>query len=142
MRNALAMGAVLLLTACGSGGNEQSGPAQGGEGGPPPPPPYEMRAEAPSGSRLAPGRDGAALFSNRCGFCHLSGGMGTNILIGQRVALGEPPENGLLTNRDDLTADYVIAVVRQGKVAMPPQTRVDVTDEELFSIARYLEKGS
>ena len=133
----LALIATLPLAACGA-----DGPAadKGGQAGPPLPPPYEMRAPAPAGNRLAAGRDGEALYSNRCGYCHLAGGMGTNLLTVQRVALGEPPENGLLTNREDLTADYVETVVRSGKVSMPPQTRVDVTDAELASIAKYLAR--
>ena len=49
--------------------------------------------------RLAGGKDGAALFSNLCGACHLAGGMGTNLLTKQRVMLGEAPERGLLENR-------------------------------------------
>jgi hypothetical protein len=54
---------------------------------------------------------------------------------------GEPPEKGLLANRQDLTADYVRAVVRQGKVAMPRLSRTDVTDAELTAIATYLGKA-
>ena len=62
--------------------------------GPPPgpPPPYQMRAPLPAGDRLVGGKDGAALFSNRCGACHLLGGMGTNLLTKQRMMLGEPPD--------------------------------------------------
>ncbi|WP_417320071.1 c-type cytochrome [Emcibacter sp.] len=100
---------------------------------------YQMRAELPEGDRLASEVDGEVLFSNRCGACHLPGGMGTNLLTKQRVEAGYPPESGLLANRDDLTADYVKDVVRHGKVAMPPQTRVDVTDAELERIAAFLE---
>jgi len=111
-----------------------------------PPPPqamldYQTRAAPPAGDRTAAGRDGAALFSHHCGYCHLTGGMGTNLLTKQRVAAGEPPAMGLLANRTDLTADYVQAVARTGKGAMPRQTRVDVTDAELAAIAAYLSKG-
>jgi len=111
------------------------------EGSPPAPPPYQMRAELPSGDRLAGGKDGAAVFSNRCGACHLPGGMGTNLLTKQRVMLGEPPENGLLTKRNDLTQSYVKMITRRGKLAMPALTRVEVTDAELEAIAAYLGKG-
>ena len=108
---------------------------------PPPLPPYQMRAEAPGGDRIAPGRDGRALFENHCGYCHLAAGMGTNLLVRQRIAAGASPETALLANRVDLTAAYVHAVVRMGKGAMPPQTRVDVTDAELASVAAYLGRG-
>lgn len=110
--------------------------------GPPPgPPPYQMRAVLPAGDRLAGDQDGADLYSNRCGACHLIGGMATNLLTKQRTMMGEPAENGLLTNRADLTRTYVSHVVRHGKMAMPPLTRVEVTDAELDAIARYLGKA-
>jgi mono/diheme cytochrome c family protein len=105
------------------------------------PPPYQMRALLPAGDRLAGGKDGEALFSNRCGACHLIGGMGTNLLTKQRLAVGEPPDNALLANRKDLTQTYVKVVVRQGKLAMPRLTRVEVTDAELAAIAMYLGKA-
>jgi mono/diheme cytochrome c family protein len=111
------------------------------KGGPPPPPPYQTRAQLPEGDRLAGGKDGEALFTNRCGACHLAGGMGTNLLTKQRMAAGLPPESGMLANRTDLTPDYVKTVVRQGKMAMPRLSRVDVTDAELDSIAGYLGKA-
>lgn len=111
--------------------------------GPPPgpPPPYQMRGEAPSGDRLKPGGDGKVLFQVHCGYCHLTGGMGTNLLTKQRMMVGETPDKGLLANRTDLTADYVKSVVRMGKGAMPAQTKVDVTDAELESVAKYLGKA-
>ncbi|HEX7759333.1 MAG TPA: cytochrome c [Caulobacteraceae bacterium] len=110
-------------------------------GGLPPMPPYQMRAQAPPGDRLAPGRDGQALFSHVCGYCHLAGGMGTNVLTAQMVAAHQPPAMGLLANRTDLRPEYVQWVVRNGKGAMPRQSRVDVTDAELDSIAAYLAKA-
>lgn len=107
----------------------------------PGPPPYQMRAPLPAGDRLAGGKEGAALFSNLCGACHLAGGMGTNLLTKQRVILREPPESGLLENRQDLTQNYVKIIVRRGRMAMPSLTRVEVTDAELDAIAVYLGKA-
>lgn len=111
--------------------------------GPPPgpPPPYQMRPVAPAGDRLKPGGDGKTLFEVHCGYCHLTGGMGTNLLTKQQVMAGQTPDKGLLANRTDLTAEYVKAVVRMGKGAMPPQTRVDLTAPELDTVAAYLGKG-
>ena len=126
---------LALLAAC----KQEAPSAPAGKG--PPPPPYQMRAEAPAGDRLAAGRDGKALFENHCGSCHLTGGMGTNLLTKQQMMAGQPPEKGLLANRTDMVPDYVKAVVRQGKMAMPPQTRVDITDAELDSVASYLGKA-
>jgi mono/diheme cytochrome c family protein len=105
-------------------------------------PPYMLRPEAPAGDRLKPGGDGRVLFEVRCGYCHLVGGMGTNLLTKQRMMMGETPDKGLLANRNDLTADYVKSVVRMGKQAMPAQTRVDITDAELEAVSKYLGKAS
>jgi mono/diheme cytochrome c family protein len=105
-------------------------------------PTYQMRAESPSGDRLSTNRDGASLYSSHCGECHLPWAMGSNLLSKQRMALGEPPESGLLVNRADLTVEHVITVVRQGKGAMPRLSRVDVTDAELAAIAKYLGKAT
>lgn len=109
--------------------------------GPPPMPPYMLRAKAPEGDRLAAGRDGQSLFEAQCGYCHLVGGMGTNLLTKQQMMAGNPPQQGLLANRQDLTADYVKTVVRMGKGAMPQQTKVDITDAELDAVAKYLGKA-
>ena len=116
-------------------------PAAAPAGPPPGPPPYQMRAPLPAGDRLAPGRDGAALFSNRCGACHLAGGMGTNMLTKLRMLAGQPPASGLLVNREDLTRSFVRTVVRTGVRAMPKLTRVEVTDAELAAIAQFLGKA-
>lgn len=139
MKGRLLMAALLMLGACSK--SAPSDPNNDPKAGPPPPPPYQMRAQLPAGDRLIAGRDGEALFSNRCGACHLAGGMGTNLLTKQRMLAGEPPERGMLTNRDDLTSDYVRSVVRNGKVAMPRLSRTEVTDAELDAIATFLGKN-
>jgi mono/diheme cytochrome c family protein len=136
MRRSLIL-AALALSAC----NQEPEEAKGPPGGPPPIPPYQMRAELPAGNRLASTADGATLFSNRCGACHLAGGMGSNLLTKQMIAAKRPPSDGLLANRTDLTVDYVQSVVRNGKMAMPRLTHVDVTDAELTAIAGYLGKA-
>jgi mono/diheme cytochrome c family protein len=142
MTRAFALAALLLLSACNQAEEKQAAAPAGPAGGPPPLPPYQMRAALPAGDRLTGAKDGAALFSNRCGACHLAGGMGTNLLTKQRLAAGAPPETGLLANRTDLTADYVKSVVRMGKMAMPRLSRVEVTDAELDAIARHLGKAT
>ncbi len=133
---------IFLLAALATASALAAPPEPQAPGGPTRgPPPYQMREATPAGDRLAGGRDGAALFSNLCGACHLVGGMGTNMLTRQRVMLGEPPENGLLANRRDLTQTYVKTVVRRGRMAMPSLTRTEVTDAELDAIAAYLGKA-
>ncbi|OJU17881.1 MULTISPECIES: cytochrome c [unclassified Sphingomonas] len=133
MRN----GAIALVIAVAGFGAAlaQGGPHDAG------PPTYQMRAPESGGDRFAASQDAAAIFSHRCGYCHLPAGMGTNLLTKQQVLAGNPPAMGLLTNRNDLAVDYVIAVARNGKGAMPPQTRVDITDAELKAVAAYLAKG-
>ena len=130
----LALLAALALAAC----NQAEAPKEAAKGppagGPPPIPPYQMRA-------AAGGSSGQAHFSNKCGACHLAGGMGTNLLTKQMLLAKRPPTDGLLENRKDLTPDYVVAVVRGGKMAMPRLTRVDVTDAELEAISTYLGKA-
>lgn len=136
---------VIALAACNrepaEAPKEAAKLAETPKGGPPPIPPYQMRSQQPGGDRLASGRDGKAVFEHQCGACHLAGGMGTNLLTKQRMLVGDPPEKGLLTNRTDLTPDYVKQVVRGGKNAMPPQTKVDITDAELEQVALYLGKA-
>ena len=139
MRPLLPALALAMLAACNQ--QQAAAPADPAKGGPPPIPPYQMRAEAPKGDRLAAGRDGKALFEVHCGYCHLAGGMGTNLLVKQRLAAGAPPETALLSLRTDLTPDYVKQVVRMGKNAMPQQTKVDITDAELDAVALYLGKA-
>lgn len=81
----------------------------------------------------SPDPDGAALFARKCALCHAQGGTGT-MMIGLRLG----KERSLLTQRTDLTAAFVSAIVRTGLRSMPPFTRVEVTDSELTRIAAYL----
>jgi mono/diheme cytochrome c family protein len=137
MKQALVL-VALALSACNKAPDQA---AKGPPGGPLPIPPYQVRAELPAGNRLVSVGTGADLFSSRCGACHLAGGMGSNLLTKQMIAAKRPPSDGLLANRTDLTPDYVQSVVRNGKMAMPRLTRVDVTDAELTAIAAYLGKA-
>ncbi|HWW65870.1 MAG TPA: cytochrome c [Sphingomonadaceae bacterium] len=89
----------------------------------------------PSAAAAAPA-DGQALFVNKCGYCHLPMGPGT-VTLQRRMS----PEQALLANRTDLTADYVKMVARHGLNSMPPINRIEVSDSELDTIARWLAKG-
>lgn len=137
MKRIVALAALIFAAGSPSG----AAPQDGAKSGPPPMMLYQMREPLPKGDRLAAGKDGAVLFSNQCGSCHLAGGMGTNLLTKQRMLIGEPPEKGQLVNRTDLTRSYVKYVVRNGKMAMPRLSRVEVTDAELAAIAGYLGKA-
>lgn len=132
----LALLAMAALAGCGSQGGDTPGGAQAG------PPPMEFRPmeaeQGPDvtdpGSRTVARQDGERMFNRRCGVCHLGGGMGTNLLAA-RVG----PENALLAARPGgVPEDLVRATVRHGLGAMPPLSRVEVTDAELDAIATYL----
>ena len=77
---------------------------------------------------------GEALFAEKCGMCHRSGGMGTGILE-RRM----DNELALLENRNDLQKVFIENVVRNGFITMFPISRAEVSDEQLDQIATYLE---
>ena len=137
----LALVAALAVAGCKVVDKDEQANAGAPAGGPPPPPPHQMRAQMAEGDRLKTTMTGADLFTNRCGACHLTFGMGTYLITKQQLAMVRPPTVGLLVKAQVLTADYVKSVARMGKGAMPRQTRVDVTDAELDKIAAYLGKG-
>lgn len=99
-----------------------------------------------AGSNAAPGltaapqanaaQAGAAVYRQKCAFCHDKGQTGT-LMLGKR--LGEA--QSLIAQRTDLTGDYVEFVVRNGLLSMPAITRVEVTDAELAHLKTYLGKG-
>jgi mono/diheme cytochrome c family protein len=92
-----------------------------------------LPAAGPPGAASTP----AALFDAHCGICHAQNGPGT-IALAHRLGR----DHGLLRDRRDLNADYVKQVVRNGVGAMPPQTRVDLSDAELDAIAALLAGGA
>ena len=85
--------------------------------------------------------DGKAAFAHRCGVCHRDMGMGT-LAVSRRMGFGMGPDmvKAWLENRGDLTADYVVAVIRNGQNSMPPLSRVEVSDADAAAIGRYLAK--
>ena len=76
---------------------------------------------------------GQALFNDKCGMCHGTGGMGTGIL-GRRLE----GKQALLENREDLQPKYVTTVVRNGLNNMFPMSRAEVSERQLAQIADYL----
>jgi mono/diheme cytochrome c family protein len=78
---------------------------------------------------------GKELFYSRCGPCHLQGGMGTS-LLSRRVGA----DKALIEQRNDVAADYVKTVVRNGLLNMPRLSRAEVSDAELAAIAEYLSR--
>ena len=88
-------------------------------------------AASPTVEPLSP----AGLFARKCGLCHAPGGTGA-FMLGRRLGA----ERAVLAERRDLTAPFVTAVVRQGLANMPRLSRVEVTDEELSTLATGLAR--
>lgn len=74
-------------------------------------------------------------FAARCAKCHAEAGTGT-FMLGRRLG----KDRAMLERRTDLPPELIRHVVRHGIVSMPPITRVEVTDEELDAIVRYLTR--
>ena len=74
-------------------------------------------------------------FAKVCSKCHLEGGTGA-FMLGRRLG----KDKALLEGRDDLQAEYIRYVVRNGILGMPAITRVEVTDADLDAIVRYLTR--
>jgi hypothetical protein len=75
----------------------------------------------------------SALYKEKCGMCHLPGGMGVGIL-GRRMT----PELALLENREDLQGAFIESVVRNGFGVMFPISRGEVSDKQLQTIIEFL----
>ena len=76
-----------------------------------------------------------ALFVEKCGMCHRQMGMGT-VILARRM----DPAKAMLEKRNDLTAAYVTASVRNGIGNMPRISRGEVSDPQLKVIADYLSR--
>ena len=79
------------------------------------------------------GSAGAALYESRCAACHRGTGPGV-FMLERRV--GE--QQAILEDRDNLTAAYLAAVVRNGIGSMPRFSRGELTDAELQTLSAYL----
>jgi (+)-pinoresinol hydroxylase len=80
---------------------------------------------------------GHAVFKRHCSHCHAPGidHPGTMLLS---VTRGEA--FSVLEQRNDLTAEYVRRVVREGLKTMPAFKPTTLTNEELEALADYLKK--
>lgn len=81
-------------------------------------------------------KEGKVQFEKECAMCH-EGFNTAVIMLGKRLG----KENALLSQRKGLSADYVKYIVRNGILGMPAITRVEVTEEQLESIAAYLSRN-
>lgn len=76
---------------------------------------------------------GATLYRHECVPCHAPGAT-ASLMLAKRLG----KEKALLTERDDLDPDYIRSVVRRGINSMMPLSRVQVTDDQLHAIIRFL----
>lgn len=118
--------AMALAAACSSEAARQEPPAA-------PPMPSQIQAAT---FGLGSTNPGERLFGRECAYCHVGKNTGT-VMLQHRLPKDTPAQ---LHERQDLTADYVKAVVRQGLVNMPPLSRVEVSDAELDQIASFLAR--
>jgi mono/diheme cytochrome c family protein len=72
-------------------------------------------------------------YAAACGSCHEGNGYGV-----QRLAERLGKDKARLTTRTDLQPAYIRTIVRRGLLAMPPMSKVEVSDTELDAIVRVL----
>lgn len=84
------------------------------------------------------GTDGAAIYEHYCTVCHDRGDghPGT-----QSLGFLYGKEKAALTDRDNLTPEYVRFMVRNGRGLMPGFRTAEISDEELKMLAAYLAAG-
>jgi mono/diheme cytochrome c family protein len=87
---------------------------------------------------------GKAAFDRNCVACHGAGTIGGRLLPGtaslQAKYRGKEPAP--LEQRTDLTAAYVMAVIRHGDEGMPFFRPTEVSNQDLRDIAAYLTRNN
>jgi cytochrome c5 len=81
--------------------------------------------------------DGELIYNANCLACH-DAGPGHPGTMRLAIRLGE--EKSVLTERNDLSADYIKVIVRQGIMLMPPFRPAEISDNELEALVSYLVK--
>lgn len=80
---------------------------------------------------------GREVYGKWCAGCHVDSPFapGTVALAANRGA-----EKSVITERDDLTAPFVRAMVRNGFAGMPSFRRTEIGEPELDALVRFLTK--
>jgi mono/diheme cytochrome c family protein len=91
-----------------------------------------VAAGAPASSADLTGKE---VFYRHCVHCH---GAGDDMTGTRQLARTRGEDKALLTERDDLPAEYIRMIVRQGLKAMPAFVPSDLTDAQLQALAEYL----
>jgi len=79
--------------------------------------------------------EGEKIFNRECAACHADNKEATGTM---QLARTRGADKSVLTERTDLSADYIRYVVRHGLGAMPPFTPVGLTEDELISLTNHL----
>ncbi|MEM9570401.1 MAG: cytochrome c [Pseudomonadota bacterium] len=87
---------------------------------------------------------GQQVYDQWCAICHADGvGMaGTDSLKRTYMMAGITDMSPILTERTDLTPEYIELVVRQGIKSMPYFRKTEVSDEDLALIGAYLAQNN
>ena len=93
---------------------------------------YLLRPAVPASSADLAGKE---VFDRHCVHCH---GAGDDMTGTGQLARTRGEDKALLTARDDLPAEYIRMIVRQGLKAMPAFVPSDLTDAQLQALAEYL----
>ena len=81
---------------------------------------------------------GKLVFDRFCAECHAPGFGHPGA---QRLATLRGEKLSILENRRDLLPAYVVLVVRQGLVEMPPYRATEINDAQLAQVASYLGRA-
>jgi mono/diheme cytochrome c family protein len=80
-------------------------------------------------------RSGEELFVLFCRACHAPGPAHPGTA---KLTLTKGADKSVILNRDDLPAEYIAHVVRNGLLGMPPLRPTDVTEAELERLVQYV----
>ncbi|MDD3675082.1 c-type cytochrome [Thauera propionica] len=118
-------GAVLL------GLSWLSGPAQAADTGAP-----DAAVSPPADATTPVGeRGGEELFVLFCRACHAPGPQHPAT---SKLAITKGADKSVILNREDLPAEYIAHVVRNGLLGMPPLRPTDLTEAELERLVQYV----
>lgn len=94
-------------------------------------------AVSPPAERATPvgERGGEELFVLFCRACHAPGPAHPGTA---KLALTKGEAQSVILNREDLPAEYIAHVVRNGMLGMPPLRPTDITDAELERLVTYV----
>ncbi len=125
-------GLVLALSACGSDDATEEADSDTAASAMHPP----ASASVPPAERVQMTYEtGEQLFNHYCIHCHGEGEgrPGTNML-----AIKHGKEKSIIKGRQDLPAEYIKTVVRDGLLEMSPFRFTEISDEQLDLLAEYV----